>query len=225
MSGGLPVTVEDAGAIERGDVDAKVRFYYENRRGEARNLLIVDPEVEVGVAPNLSLGVSPSYALGNADEAGRGDVEFEVEYSVLPQKGAGMGILVEPLVVVPYGPGDDAVEAGIAIRVTQPITGSPTGPRLHLNARWTHLFDPEDDQRDNRFLAAVGLNFTVAPRTALAFDVVHEQSQTRGEAENMLEAGVRREVAEKLSLGAGVGVGFGAGSPRYRLLLGVQKSF
>ncbi|WP_247886921.1 hypothetical protein [Azospirillum sp. SYSU D00513] len=226
LSGGLPVTIEDAGSIQKGDIDTKLRFYYENQRKRgARNLLTVDPEIEVGVAPNLSFGVSPSYSLGNASGAQSGEVEFEIEYSVLPQSGSGTGILIEPLVSIPYGYSEDAVEAGLALRVTQPLTGSPTGPRLHLNARLLHLFDSDDGQRDNRYFLGAGVNFTVAPRTALALDVIREQSQERGSVENLVEAGVRHELMEKLSVGFGAGVGIGPDSPRYRLLLGLQKSF
>lgn len=225
LSGGLPVTIEDAGSIERGDLDLKARLYYERARGGGRHRLTVDPEIEVGIAPNLSLGLSPTHEAGGAAGDERGEVEFEIEYAVLPQRGTGPGLLVEPLIVLPYGPGDASAEAGIAIRATQPLTSSPTGPRLHLNGRWLRLLDPAQGQRDDRFLVAAGVNLTLAPRTALAFDLVREQSQERGETENLVEAGIRHELAEKLSLGLGVGVGIGPDSPRYRLLLGVQRSF
>lgn len=54
---------------------------------------------------------------------------------------------------------------------------------------------------------------------------LREQSRERGKADNIVEAGVRHDFGNKLSLGAGVGVGFGPDSPRYRLLVGVQRSF
>ena len=226
MSTGLPITVEDASAIKQGSVDLKLRGFYERLKERGgRNLFAIDPEIEVGVARGLSLKLSPAYRLGNASDAQQGEVELEAEYNVLEPTQGRLGITIEPTVALPYGSGSKTTEAGLAVRATQPLGTSNTAPHLHVNLGWRHLFDPESNERDNRFLMAAGVNFSVAPTTAVAFDVVREQSQERGKARNFVEAGLRHVLAEKLSVGAGVGVGFGPDSPRYRVLVGVQKLF
>ncbi|WP_448206059.1 hypothetical protein [Azospirillum sp. sgz302134] len=226
LSTEIPVTVEDAAAIEKGNVDVRLRGFYDRvKENGGRNRLTFDPEIEVGVADGLSLKANPSYRVGNADDAQRGDVRLSAEYNILAPKDGRPGFTVEPLVSIPYGSGDTATEAGITARMTQPLGTSSTAPRLHVNLGWRHLFDPTSDQRDNRFLAVAGVNVAVAPTTAIVVDVLREQLQERGKADNFVEAGLRHMVAEKTALGVGVGVGFGPDSPRYRVLFGLQRSF
>ena len=226
MSSDLPVTVEDAAAIEKGSADVKLRAFFERLNEDGgRNRLSFDPEIQVGVANGLALKVNPAYRVGNADNAQQGDVRLSAEYNIREPAQGRLGISLEPLVSIPYGSGGKTTEAGITGRATQPLGPSASAPRLHANLSWRHLFDPASDERGNRFIMAVGMNAAVGPATALAFDIVREQSQERGKADNVLEAGVRHLVGKNLAVAAGVGVGFGPDSPRYRILLGVQRSF
>ncbi|MBP2314169.1 hypothetical protein [Azospirillum soli] len=226
LSTGLPISIEDAAKIEKGSVDVKMRGYYDRlKENGGRNLFTLDPEFEVGVADGLALKLSPAYRLGNAEDAQQGDLELKAEYNILAPTQGRLGLSIEPVVALPYGSGGKTTEAGASLRVTQPLGTSDTAPRLHVNLGWRHLFDPAPDERDNRFLKAAGVNVAVAPVTAVAFDVVREESKEDGKARNFVEAGVRHMLAEKLAVGAGVGVGFGPDSPRYRVLVGVQKSF
>ncbi|MBB3267162.1 hypothetical protein FHW79_004814 [Azospirillum sp. OGB3] len=226
LSSELPVTVEDAAAIEKGSVDVKVRAFFDRLKGDGgRNRLTFDPELQVGVADGLALKANPGYRVGNADDAQQGDVKLSAEYNILAPSQGRLGLSVEPLVSIPYGSGSKTTEAGITGRLTQPLGTAASAPRLHANLSWRHRFDPEPGERDNRFIMAAGMNAPVGPATAVAFDVVREQSPERGKADNFVEAGVRHLVGEDLAVGAGIGVGFGPDSPRYRLLLGVQRSF
>lgn len=226
LSTEIPIMVEDAAAIEKGNVDLRLRSFFDRlKENGGRNRLTVDPEIEVGVANGLSLKANPAYRVGNADDAQQGDVKLSAEINLLAPKDGRLGLSVEPLVDIPYGSGNMATEVGIIGRLTQPLGTSSRAPRLHVNLGWRRLIDPESDQRENRFLMVAGVNVAVAENTALAFDVVRDQQQERGKADNLVEVGVRHLIGDDLALGAGVGVGFGPDSPRYRVLLGVQRSF
>jgi len=224
LSRGLPITIDDADKIEAGKAEVKFRSNYERQRDNT-HLFTLDPEVEVGVRPGLSLGMTPRYSMGNAKQGGRGAVEFEIEYNVLEFSGMRPGITIVPQVSVPFGPGGESVQSEVELRFTQPLGQSKTAPRLHLNVAWRHLHDADRDERRNRYFAVAGVNFAVAQNTALALDVVREPSRERGKADNFVEAGVRHALGEKTVLAAGAGAGFGPDSPRFRLLVGVQRSF
>ncbi|MBP2291808.1 hypothetical protein [Azospirillum rugosum] len=226
LSSEIPITVQDAAAIEKGSVDLKLRGTFDRLKQDGgRNRLNLDPEIEVGVANGLSLKANPTYRVGNADDTRQGGVNLSAEINLLAPKDGRLGISLEPLIDIPYGSGGTATEVGIVGRVTQPLGTSTRAPRLHVNLGWRRLIDPESDQRENRFLMVAGVNFAVAPNTAVAFDILRDQQQERGKADNLVEVGVRHVIGDDLALGAGVGVGFGPDSPRYRVLVGVQRSF
>ncbi len=224
LSRGLPVTIDDADRIEAGGTELKVRSAYERQR-ENRHLFTLDPEVEFGIRRGLSVGLSPSYSMGNAEDGGRGDVEFELEYNILEISGLRPGITIAPAVSVPFGPGGESVQSEIELRLTQPLGEAGTAPRLHLNVAWRHLHGADRDERKDRYFAAAGVNFAVAPTTAVAFDVVREPSRERGKVDNFVEAGVRHALGGETVLTAGAGAGLGPDSPRFRLLVGLQRSF
>ena len=224
LSRGLPITIDDADKIEAGKTELKFRSNYERKR-DNKNLFTLDPEVEYGVMRGLSVGVSPSYSMGNAREGGQGDVEFEIEYNILEPSGMRPSLTIVPQVSVPFGPGGESVQSEIELRATQPLGDSKTAPRLHLNVAWRHLHDADRDERKDRYFVAAGVNVAVAQSTALAVDVVREPSRERGKADNFVEAGVRHALGEKTVLAAGVGAGLGPDSPRFRLLVGFQRTF
>ncbi len=226
LSTEIPITVEDAAAIEKGDVSLKLRSTFDRLKLDGgRNRVNLDPEIEVGVANGLSLKANPAYRVGNADDTRQGDVKLSAEINLLEPKNGRLGISLEPLVDIPYGSGTMATEVGVIGRLTQPLGTSSRAPRLHVNLGWRRLIDPESDQRENRFLMVAGVNVAVGPATAVALDIVRDQQQERGKADNLVEVGVRHVIGDDLALGAGVGVGFGPDSPRYRVLVGVQRSF
>ena len=224
LSRGLPITIDDAGEIKKGETELKFRSAYERQR-DGRHLFLLNPEVEYGVMPGLSVGLTPRYGIGNADEGGRGDVEFEIEYNVLPPSGMRPSLTLVPQVSVPFGPGGESVQSELELRLTQPLGAEKTAPRLHLNVAWRYLHEPDPDERRHRYFAAFGINLPVAAATAVAFDIVREPSRERGTVDNFLEAGVRHALDDKTALGAGVGVGLGPDAPDFRLFVGFQRSF
>ncbi|HYD69999.1 hypothetical protein [Azospirillum sp.] len=223
LSRGLPITLDDAVPIEAGSRAVKLRFAYE--RQDERNRYLPDAELEIGVARGWAVKLEPRYAFGNASGTGRGAFNLSVEHNVLELSGTRPGITIEPGVTFPFGSGSDAVEAQIELRATQPLGSGPGAPRLHLNIAWLHLFDRESDERANRYSAAAGINLPVAAATAVAFNVVHEQSREKGKRETYLEAGVRHAFDDKTALAAGAGFGLGPDSADFRLLVGLQRSF
>jgi hypothetical protein len=56
-------------------------------------------------------------------------------------------------------------------------------------------------------------------------DYVHAQNPAKGGVSNLIEAGLRHEVADNIAVSAGGGLGIGPQSPDFRLLVALQYDF
>ena len=97
--------------------------------------------------------------------------------------------------------------------------------RVHLNLAWLRNLDPSEEERRDRHRIAVGYSQLVASDVVVVANYVRESQERRERAANVVEAGLRYQVSEAVTLGAGVGFGIGRDSPRFCALFSLQIGF
>jgi hypothetical protein len=219
-----PLTVDDASPLKRGQATAEfITRWDRDRSGD--DLIELRPRATLGVFDRLELELAVPYTLGSADEAGRADLEASAKYGLTEAKGGLPALALDADVVVPLG-SHAGLDTELTLLASEPLTGhGEDGPTLHLNLSWLHFLDRESGERSDGYAAVLGLSYPVGEKTGLVFDVAHEDERESGQATNLVEAGVRREVADGLILSAGAGTGLGGDSPEVRLTVGLQRQF
>lgn len=116
-------------------------------------------------------------------------------------------------------------EVGLSAIATKTITPA-VDRRLHLNVSWLRALDPDEEDRRDRYRVIVGYSQLVSPSVVAVLDYIR-QSQERREwrASNVVEAGLRYQYTDAVTLGAGAGFGIGRDSPRFRAIASVQIGF
>jgi hypothetical protein len=122
---------------------------------------------------------------------------------------------------VPFGPGGERVETELKFIATKSLGGF-VPRRLHLNVSWVHAYDSEDDERADRYRAALGYSQPISANLLFVGDVAREQNLEEGDDANFVEAGLRYQLTPLAVLTAGGGVGFGDDSPDGRIPVGFQ---
>ena len=220
-----PITIDSASPLDRGQATAELITRWDrDRHGD--DLIELRPRAKVGALAGLELQLALPYTLGSAGEADQANLDLAAKYGLRDAGGGLPALSLEADISVPLGshPGPDTE---LTLLASQPLTGKgEDGPSLHLNLSWLHFFDARSgEERRDGYAAALGVSFPVGQNTGLVADIVHEDERDRGRATNLVEAGVRREVAEGLILSAGAGTGLAGDSPEVRLTVGLQHPF
>lgn len=223
LDAGLPLTVEDAFAVEPGHIELQGAARYDRRKG--RDTVRLLPRVEVGIVEGLEAEVSFPYSAGSGrrtDESGPGvGVLYNPnrERGWLPAFAAGFEI------GKPVGPGRRGVETELTGIATKTIDPAVEG-RLHLNVSWLHASRAEKGERRDRYRVVAGYSQILAPNVALVLDYVRESQEERRERDaNIVEAGLRYQLTETVTVGAGAGFGVGRDSPRFRASASIRVGF
>jgi hypothetical protein len=217
----MPNTLDDAFAAERGSVTLLGAARYDNRRGHD-NTVRLFPRLLVGVAEGLQATVQVPYTVGFGPGDDHGVVSFGALYNFNRETAwlPAFAVSVEGGPAV--GPGAHGGELrlfGIASKTVDPQAFR----RLHLNVAWFRTFDPGEEERRDRYRAALGYSQLLTPRAVLIANYLRETLEERGErAANILEAGVRYQVSPGVVLGGALGAGIGRDSPRFRAIASVQ---
>jgi hypothetical protein len=225
LEGGLPVTVEDAYPIVDGGKEFQSVFTYERSRdSSARDLFSSESRVAIGVAPGLQLTPRISYSLGDAEERNSGTSGVDLLYQLNEETKFIPVMALSGSLDVPYGYQHGNPETGLKLIAVKKAGEGEEPPDFHLNLEWVHNYDPLEDERADRYSAAVGYSHPITEGFSLVADVVHEQLVQQNQASNLVEFGTRFRLSEALMGAAGIGVGFGANSPGVRITVGIQRS-
>jgi hypothetical protein len=235
---GFPVSVDDPFVPDPGESELRLGFIYDrvrrklieggdegNGQRTGRNRYRPRAELEVGVVPSLSAMLATEYRFGDADDSKSGETELSGKWNFLSMQDWRPALAVEASVSLPYGFQNDTVEASLTLSGTMPVGDGAGRPYLHANAIWTHAFDPNPDDRTNRFAGIVGLAIPVAESTGLLLDVLREQESERGRVSNLAEIGLRHALPGNFLLAVGAGAGLGNSDTEFRLIFGVEKAF
>ncbi len=223
LSAFQPLTVQDAYPTSFGTIDTEVSGRWDRTRSD-RNLDELRPTLKWGAMENLQLSVSAPYRFGNDDQSDSGEVTVGGLYQLTKDHGVLPAIALATSIAPPYAE-RQGTDTDLTFIASKSLASGEHSPRVHLNLSWRHTIDNSADNRENRYIAVIGYSHPLGAKTTLLGDFVREQERERGADSNLLEIGMRHEMAPDWILSVGAGAGIGDDSPQARLLIGVQHSF
>lgn len=218
----LPVTIEDAVPLPHGERELQALIGYERTDGDDVHTL--EPRLQIGFMRNLQLGLGVPYRFSDSETADSGEMAFEALYGLNPEGTFLPALALAGELALPFGDKDRHVESKAKAIGTKSL-GRLVPGQLHLNLSWRHAFDPDGDEREERYSAAIGYSRPLAPDTLLVTDLVREQALREQQEETRAEAGIRYRFTPLAILSAGGGVGLDDRTPDLQLRLGLQFSF
>lgn len=223
---GLPITIEDAFPIAyRGrEVQGLVRYDNLDDDPDGNHLFTLEPRFEFGAFRNFQAEIRVPYRVGSAGDAETGEAAFEGLYNFNAETLTLPAFALKAGVGVPFGPDTEGAETTLKAILTKTIGETWLNRKIHLNAAWVHKFDAMDDERDDRYVLALGYSQPLRSDLLLVADIVREQELEEDKAINLVEAGLRWQMTPLTVLTAGVGAGFGPDSPDVRATIGFQHA-
>ncbi|MFT3787953.1 MAG: hypothetical protein QM770_17585 [Tepidisphaeraceae bacterium] len=221
---GLPTRVEDAYPVEYRAFEFQLLGRYENLRNGPEDRFTVLPRLEWGFAPNAQLRLAAPFYFGDADDTGSGNVQLEGFYNFNTESLTLPALALSLSAELPTGENAVGVDTTLKFIATKTI-GDEYLDRLHLNLSWSHKFDRDDDERQDRYGVILGYSRRLDPDTILVADFIREQQLHEGFDSNIIEVGVRRQLDPQTVFSIGVGAGIGDDSPDFQLTMGLQRSF
>ena len=222
---GLPTDLEDAYPIEYQSREVQGQFRYErqrNRRG--KNLFTLDPRLEYGFVRNGQLTISAPFLIGSADRTGGGDLTLTGLYNFNTESLSTPAFAISARTEFPTGYDTAGVGTELKFIATKSLGAGTHLDRLHLNVSWLHNTGPQSGQRSDRYRAILGYSRRLGPDTIIVTDFERLQELDKGRNDNIVEAGIRRQLTPRNVLSVGAGVGIGSDSPDYRITVGFQRT-
>lgn len=231
LESGQPIVIEDAYTIKKGAIEAQGWFRYDRTRDDEKgpDRYQFVPRLEFGPARNLQVAVEVPYRIGNATQTNEGEATVQALYNFNNEGEFAPAFAVQAGVTRPFGQdgGHGGTETSLGLYATKSIGAfgrSYVPRRLSVNAIWYHNYEPKPEERRNRYRVGVAYAQPVANDFVLVADVYRETDRMKGEAENVAELGTRFQFDPQTVFTAGAGAGFGDKSPRFRLMIGFQRS-
>lgn len=224
---GFPLTIESAYTLEYLGREAQFRGSYD-RTDEGRSRYTVEPRLEAGVWWNTELTIAAPFLFGDDVEGdGLGPVNVEVTYNLNQDTLDLPAFSVAAGVDLPTGPTEEAegYDPFVKLLVTKTLGRTWTFQQLHLNLEYQWNAEAGEEERDGRYVAAIGYSRLLNPDTLFVADFVREQDRERHAETNLLEAGLRYQLLPQGVISAGIGFGIGDESPDVRFALGFQYEF
>jgi hypothetical protein len=234
---GLPISVESARVPDPGEVEARFSLGYERFRRLAgddddeggrrfgRDLYEAEIEMELGLARGVAAGLGLSYGFGNAEESKQGEVELALKWNFWESRELGTTLALTGGVGLPYGPRHGSEETVLGLLATQELGTGRYAPVLHANLTWFHALDRGEEERSDRYAAAVALAVPVTSTTGVLVGYAREQEAEHRSANQFVELGVRQLLPGGYLLGVGGGIGVGDSETDFRVLVGLLKEF
>jgi hypothetical protein len=220
----VPVTIEDAYPTATGKGEFQGVAYWDHgpRHGD---LVTLAPELKLGAFPGAQFEIETPYALGSASARDQGSITFGGLYNLNAQRDLLPAFALHDDYAQGFGRRGGTSENTLKLIATKSLGDPWSAPRLHLNLSWIRATDAPAGVRTDRYQAAIGYSQSIADHTALVVDYVFAQNAMRGSNTNLIEAGLRHEVADNIAISAGAGAGIGHNSPDFRLLVALQYDF
>lgn len=220
---GLPTELQDAYPIAFRGYELQGRFRYERQHGGADQYLL-QPRLEVGIAPNAQIAIGAPFLYGDASHRGSRELELDGLYNFNQESTVVPAFALAGRLQFPTGVESAGVDTRLTVVATKTLGAISFMPRLHLNATWAHEAGRADDERADRYIVILGYSMRVSPDVVLVADFVREQQLAEEAESNILEGGLRIQVTPQTVLVVGAGVGMGDESPDARATIGFQHS-
>ena len=218
---GSPTQLEDAYPLEYRELDLEALFRYEkvaNGHG-----YVWAPRIEYGFAPDWQARVTTPFLSGKTatDTPLHHTLQVEILRSFPSETRYSPALAVSAELDFPTGRGQ-GLDTTLKFLASKTLGTSPLLPRLHLNVAWTHNAAPQTGERNNLYSLAAGYTQLLNDRLMVIVDFFRQQAFTRGQTENVFEAGVRVAVTSAAVVAVGVGYGVGSDSRDFHLQTGVE---
>lgn len=221
---GLPVTVEDAYPVAWLGREVQGLLRYE-RTQDGKDDWLLEGRLEYGFARNWQGKLSVPWRFGNAEKESSGNLRAELFHN-FNQESLSMPALALSLEgEFPTGVDSEGIDTKLKLIASKTLGRSSLYHRLHLNAAWKRIGEPGAGERRDLLELVAGYDRRLRPNTHLVADVVYEEQKKKGEAHWIAEVGVRQQISPLTVVALGVGAGLNDDAPRYRVTLGVQRSF
>ena len=217
-----PLVFEDAYPTERGQAELKLTGRYD-RTHDGDDVWEAVPRLKVGLLKDLDLSISVPYSFAEGPGNDDGALALGFQYLLTEERGFLHALAIELGGAAPLGK-REGTETSVTLLATKSLTGSKSGPGVHLNLSWRHIFSGGPTDRDDRYVAVLGYSHPVGANTTLVADLLRERGRTKGEESNVVGAGFRHRLNDTFTLSAGGGVGIADESPEFRLVIGLEAS-
>ncbi len=216
----LPTTVVDAYLIPYRGREVQSSFRWEETDdGESR--FVVAPRLEFGPFRNFQVEITVPYRAGEADNANSGEVSLAGFYNFNQETVIVPAFTLGGEMVAPWGQGDQPWQTTVKFIATKTMP-SKVHQRIHFNGAWTHTYDAELNERDDRYEIGLGYSVAVQAQTLFVVDIVREEELRDGRENNLVEAGLRYQLTPLTVLTVGGAAGFSGSETDYRILVGFQ---
>lgn len=224
LDSGLPTTVDDAFAVAPGRIELQGAVRYDRLPG-GRDAVRLLPRVQVGIVEGLQANVGLPYVAGSGRRTDPADPVAGVLYTLNREREWLPAFAVSADFTTRIGVRGRSAETGLTAIATKTITPA-VDRRLHLNVSWLRALDPAEEDRRDRYRVIAGYSQLLVPSLAVVLDYVRESQEERERRDaNIVEAGLRYQYSDAITLGAGAGFGIGRDSPRFRAIASIQIGF
>ncbi len=223
LSGGAPVSVDDAGTTDPGTLELVVPFEL-SRKDSGDESFGFTPKLKYGIAPDWGVSVSIPLRAGSADRTGSGDLRAAATWSFLKEQGARPALAAQLSLIAPTGRGSDGLDAELQLLATKTLPGA-VSHHVHLNASVLRNSRQDGEERRHRNAFVVGYDRRLAPDLLGIADFVYAHDRERGGSDRLLEVGARYKLRNSDVVGLGLGLGVGSSETDWRIGLSYQLQF
>jgi len=222
LDAGLPTAIDDAFAVTPGRLELQGAARYDRIHG--RDAVQLLPRVQLGVIEGLQVNLALPYTVGSGRRYDPGSAGGGLLYNLNRERDWLPAFALAVDYSAPIGPERRSAEVGLTGIATKTITPA-VDRRLNLNVAWLRALNPDEEERRDRYRVIVGYSQLVAPNIVAVLDYSRESQERRERDANIVEAGLRYQFTDAVTLGAGAGFGVGRDSPRFRAIASIQVGF
>jgi hypothetical protein len=219
----LPVRVTDALASSGPQIQARLLTTRERTAGTEAEF---EPQIQWGFASRWHVQLSGVMIASSREQnTNSGDLELLLFHQINKPRGNLPILAASAAVDTPTGIDSAGLDTRLRGIITQNIGSSGAQHRVHANVEWLHNAGRRDDERANAWLGTAGYSRLLGRNSVLIIDAARLQQRAVNETINLLEAGVRGRVRQKIVISGGFGVGLGPHSPSVQFTIGIEQSF
>ena len=224
-----PLSTDDAGTVEKGDLEAELGFEYADDTDDEYNF---SATVKYGLGERWDIGVEITYLYidkeSEDDDNGMGDYVFCSKYRFVDESEDFPALALGFSLKTNTGDEDEGLGSGeldyalniILTKALDKIIG-------HVNLGYTYVGAPEEENHDDVFSYAIALEYPVNDSLNFVGELTGE-TNFEGDFDNHPFAGLigfNYTFLENITFDLGVGWGISEASPDYLITTGLTLAF